>query len=351
MRPTRLTPILLVAALLVGCSESGEHSAAGCKPTAVPSHDAKTLVIEGDPWSGYAPFRNNRLLDGTGYKTLYVEQLCQDIRAGDLTNGDADLIVTTLDQYVLHHPEGTVVGVIDQSEGADALALNTVALPYLKSVDNVPTLLERYGGHKPVLAYTGNSPSEMLLNELVNTSEQLRLADFELVSVDQSATAYKLLRDSKAQLAVIWEPDVSAARAAGYTIAASSKDVPDSIVDVIVASNRRLAADSAAVQAVVRSFYSAMDRYLANPAELEQLIAKDGGIDVAAARSVIAGIKLYGSRDADVFMNDKVFPLDQPRVKQSVKAIAAVLALGHPGVDVDRAKLDGHFVGTVAGRG
>ena len=57
----------------------------------------------------------------------------------------------------------------------------------------------------------------MLLNELANTTDELRLADFELVSVDQSATAFEMLEADEAQLAVIWEPDTSAARAAGHT--------------------------------------------------------------------------------------------------------------------------------------
>ena len=56
----------------------------------------------------------------------------------------------------------------------------------------------------------------MLLNELANTTDELRLADFELVSVDQSATAFEMLEADEAQLAVIWEPDTSAARAAGH---------------------------------------------------------------------------------------------------------------------------------------
>jgi OmpA-OmpF porin, OOP family len=332
--------------LLVGCSGGGKSSTAGCKPADISSHDARTIIVEGDPWSGYAPFRNERLLEGTAYTSRYVEQLCQDLRAVDVTTGRADIEVTTLDQVVLNRPEATVVGVIDQSEGADALALNTVDLPYLKSVDNVPQLIEafRKKGKKPVLAYTGSSPSEMLLNELANTSEELHLGDFRLVSVDQSATAYKMLRDHRAELAVIWEPDTSAARAAGYTIALSSKDVPDSIVDVIVVSNKLIKRDPAAVQAVVRSFYTAMDHYLAHPDEFEQLIATDGKLETAAAKSVIAGIRLYGSRDAGVFMNDKVFPLDQPRVEQSVKAIASVLALSHPSVDVNGASIDGRYV-------
>ena len=60
---------------------------------------------------------------------------------GDLTAGRADIIVTTLDQYLLEHPEGTVVGIIDQSVGADALALGTAHHPELDSIDDVPALV------------------------------------------------------------------------------------------------------------------------------------------------------------------------------------------------------------------
>ena len=226
---------------MAGCSQA---SSAACAPSAIPEHEENTLVIEGDAWSGYAPFRDEGLLDGTGYTALYVEQVCQDVRAADLTAGRADIIVTTLDQYLLEHPEGTVVGIIDQSVGADALALGT-AHHELDSIDDVPALVagEAEVGGKPVLAYTGNSPSEMLLNELVNTTDELRLTDFELVSVDQSATALEMLQADEAQLAIIWEPDTSAARAAGNTIALSSADVPDSIVDVFVASGRLIERD------------------------------------------------------------------------------------------------------------
>jgi ABC-type nitrate/sulfonate/bicarbonate transport system substrate-binding protein len=346
-RTRGLLALLLAVALMPACNgATASSSAASCKPSDIPAHDAKTVIVEGDPWSGYAPFRNNHLLDGTDYTSHYVEQICQDVRAGDVTAGRAGIEVTTLDQYLLNHPAGTVVGVIDQSEGADALALNTVDVPYLKNIDNLTQLVKQYkrDGKKPVLAYTGNSPSEMLLNELANTFEELNLADFRLVSVDQSASAFKMLKAHQAQLGVIWEPDTSAARAAGFSIAMSSKDVPDSIVDVIIASNKLIKDDPAAVSAVVRSFYNTMDGYLAQPTALTQFIAKDGNLDLTDAKSVLAGIKLYGTAEADVFMNNKVFPLDQPQAEQSVKAIRSVLALGHPGLQLSGAVVDGSYV-------
>ena len=339
----------VLAATATACSLR-EGTAAGCEPAHIPDHDEQTLVVEGDPWSGYALFRQDGFVDDP-YDSIYVEQLCQDLRAADLSSGRADIAVTSLDQYLLNKPDGTIVGVIDQSLGADALVLNTIRYPYLKSVDNLRQLVNALGrtGEKPVLAYTGNSPSEMLLNELANTSDELHLSDFELVSVDQSATALQMLDDGDAALAVVWEPDTSAARSAGYTVALSSKDVPDSIVDVVVASNDLIAEDPAAVQAVVDAFYRDMDDYLAKPASLERFIAEDGGLEPSQAEQLLAGITFYGSDAANAFMNDAVFPLDQPRIEQSLRSLAAVLALQHPEVSVDAAKIDGSYVQEAAG--
>jgi ABC-type nitrate/sulfonate/bicarbonate transport system substrate-binding protein len=157
-----------------------------------------------------------------------------------------------------------------------------------------------------------------------------------------------MLRNDEAQLAIIWEPDTSAARADGYTITLSSADVPDSIVDVILASDELIETDPAAVQAVLDSFYQRMDVYLADPEALEAFYAEDGGLDADAAGSVIAGIKLYGTKDADAFMNADVFPLDKPQLEQSVDSIGSVLSLVHPDISVESAKVDGRYVHALA---
>ncbi len=351
--PTRRRAAVAAVALVTGstlaCSGGGgDDGAAACPPSEIPDHDDSTLIVEGDAWSGYAPFRDPELMAGTPYSLVWVEQVCQDVRADDLTTGRADIVVTTLDQYLLNHPEGTVVGVIDQSVGADALALGTANHPGFDSVDDIPALVDEFAaeGRKPVLAYTGVSPSEMLLNELANTTDELRLADFELVSTDQSATAFQMLEDDEAQLAVLWEPDTSAARNAGHTISLSSGDVPDSIVDVIVAGDRLIERDPAAVTAVLRSFYDRMDGYLdeGDRASLKAFYAEDGGLEAADTESLIAGIKLYGTEDADAFMNDDLFPLDKPQVAQSVDSIGSVLALVHPDIPLELADVDGSFV-------
>jgi OOP family OmpA-OmpF porin len=343
-----------VAVVVVGWVGGDDASAAPCRPSDIPAHDESTLVVEGDGWSGYAPFRDEALLEGTGYQLLYVDQPCQEMRAADLTAGRADMAVTTLDQYLLRHPEGTLVGVIDQTVGADAMALGTVNHPELDTIDDIRTLVEQYEeeGDKPVLAYTGDSPSEMLLNELANTFDELRLSDFELVSVDQSATAYEMLERDEAQIAVIWEPETSRARAAGYEIVLSSADVPDAIVDVILASDRLIQRDAAAVQALVSSYYARMDSLLADPEALTRFYAEDGGLDPAEAESLMVdGVRLYSSREADEFMNQALFPLDTPQVEQSVDSIGSLLALLHPNIPLDRATVDGRYVRSMVAGG
>ena len=315
-----LAALVLGVATTAACSGGGgDEAAAACPPSEIPDHDENTLIVEGDTWTGYAPFRDPDLLAGTPYDLVWVLQVCQDVRAADLNAGRADIVVTTLDQYLINAPEGTVVGVINQSIGADALALGTRNHPGFDSVDDIPDLVDQFAedGRKPVLAYTAVSPSETLLNELANTTDELRLSDFELVSTDQSATALQMLDDDEAQLAVLWEPDVSTARNTGHTLVLSSGDVPDSIVDVIVVSDRLIERDPAAVQALVSSYYEAMDGYLADDEALHAFYAEDSGLDATDTAALIEGIRLYGSEDADEFMNQAIFPLDTPQIEQS----------------------------------
>jgi OmpA-OmpF porin, OOP family len=342
-----LAALALGAGATAACSGGGGgDAAAACPASEIPDHDENTLIVEGDTWSGYAPFRDPELLAGTPYELVWVEQFCQDVRAADLNAGRTDIVVTTLDQYLLNAPEGTVVGVINQSIGADALLLGTRNHPGFDNVDDIPDMVRQFAedGRRPVLAYTGLSPSEMLLNELANTTDELRLSDFELVSTDQSATAYQMLDDDEAQLAILWEPDTSAARNAGHTLVLSSADVPDSIVDVIVVGDRLIERDPAAVQALVTSYYTAMDGYLADDEALQAFYAEDGGLDAADTAALIEGIRLYGSEDADEFMNQPLFPLDTPQIEQSRDSIGAVLALIHPDIPLDLADIDGSFV-------
>jgi len=348
-RPVRmvLSYVALVSLVtLSACTANASTEAAACGGYV--GHPGSSIVVEGDPWSGYAPFRPiANLLPG---KLQYKEELDQAVRACDVTTGRADFEVTTIGQYLKNKPDGSIVGVIDQSQGADALVLNTHDLPYLTSVDWLPKLVADYAqkGKKPVLAYTGNSPSEELMHELSNTFEDFKPDQFDLVSVDQSASALKMLENHEAQVAIVWEPDTTTARNLGDVVAHSSKDVPNSIVDVIIAGNETIKKNPTAVQDVVGNYYTFMDAKLADKDALTQFIAKDGGLTADQASSVLGGLKLYGTKDANTFLNRNVFPLDEPQVRQSVKAIGSLLALSDPTVTLTDQMVNGTFVAKAA---
>lgn len=324
----------------------------GSEPTVVPNSVKQpqgVLKLEGDPWSGYITTRDSAFaaaLKAQGYDYSYAEQLDQSVRARNLTEGHTDFMVTTLGQYLKKRPAGKVVAMIDESTGGDALILNTVDVPYLKSIDQIQKLVREYKakGKKPVLAYTGDSPSEELLLELSNTYDELKLSDFELVPVGISTDAYKMFAEHTAQLAVVWEPETSAARAAGHTVALSSKNAPRRILDILVASDRIIAENPEAVQAVVTEFYKARKYNASHPAEFQAAIAKDGNLNAEDAKTVLDGIYLFDAAAAHEFFTVRAYPLDQTRMWESVSGIAGIIALSDPSVKPSEKMWDGRFV-------
>ncbi len=79
------------------------------------------------------------------------------------------------------------------------------------------------------------------------------------------------------------------------------------------------------------------------------MYAEDGGLEAADTESLIAGIRLYGTAEADAFMNDDLFPLDKPQVAESVDSIGSVLALVHPDLPLELADVDGSYVHGLVG--
>jgi hypothetical protein len=74
-RPIGGAVAIAAVTLLLGGGCVGGSSGASCAASDIPEHDSRTIVIEGDPWSGYAPFRDAELLLGTPFRSQYVAQL------------------------------------------------------------------------------------------------------------------------------------------------------------------------------------------------------------------------------------------------------------------------------------
>lgn len=303
-------------------STANDPTAQGCDNTRAKVQ----LTALGDTFSGYSTLRSSAFrsaLKKSKMSLCYQDEFDQSARADAIAQGDADFIVTTLDQYLTHQPAGKVVGIIDRTIGADAIILNTKVFPQLKSLLELEKLVRERAnqGQKLKMVFAGDTPSEFLALVLDIKFENFNLDDFEVVRVEDASIAWELMQsDPEIALGVLWEPFVNTARKAGHTVVLSSDDAPKLIVDVIVASDRLLEENPKAVTDFVTAYYQRIDSSLQDQDLLTRQIAFDGQVPLQDAVAIHQGIAFFTSVEAQKWM-------ESGELEQRMDAIANILAL------------------------
>ncbi len=289
--------------------------------------EAGQLTLLGDTFSGYSTFRSTEFQDAlkeVGLSLTYLDEFDQTNRADLLNQGKADLLVTTLDQFLKHKPQGKIVGLIDRTVGADAVVLNTKKYPNLKSLLDLSQLVQqqRSQGKQLSITYAGDTPSEYLALVLSTKFEAFNLSDFQVKEVADASEAWHLLKEPKQNVAVavIWEPYVTQARQQGYTVVLSSQDAPKAIVDVIVASNRLINSQPQKISALLEAYYHRIDANMWEPSQLKKQIAEDGKLSPNEAVAVLQGIDFFTSIEAKNWLTNGT-------LEKRIGSIAAVLVL------------------------
>ena len=295
----------------------------------VPGEAQVQLRLLGDTFSGYSTFRNEdfqSVLEETGIDLIYADEFDQTLRAQQLSQGNADLIVTTLDQFLKQQPEGKIVGLLDRTVGADAVVLNTKKYPQLRSLLDLKPLLQdaKAKGEKLSIAYAGDTPSEYLALVLDTQFDTFNLSDFELKPVADASEAWQLMQSpiEKVAIAVLWEPYIAQARQEGYNVVLSSQDAPNAIVDVLVASDRLIETNPDIIDALLEKYYRRIDSNARDATQLQTQVAEDGDLSVDDAASIIDGIKFFSAAEAKNWFNDGT-------LKTRIESTAAVLALAN----------------------
>lgn len=292
--------------------------------SAVSSSDTDNLVILGDTFSGYSTFRspefNEELLESAGVSITFENEFEQAERAARLEQGSADIIVTTLDQYLKHEPDGKIIGLIDRTVGADAVVLNTPKYPNLKSLNDLSQLAAQ--GQSLSLAYAADTPSEFLAQVLDIRFDGFNLSDFNQLRVAEASEAWQELQDPNQNIAVavLWEPFVSQAQEQGHTVVLSSKDAPNAILDVIVASNDLVRSEEDKLTGFLSAYYRRMDQSARDNSQLKTLIQTDGNLSAPQADLVLDGIDFFTSVEAGRWMEDGT-------LSKRIDATAAILVL------------------------
>jgi OmpA-OmpF porin, OOP family len=283
------------------------------------------LKILGDTFSGYSTFRNPAFLNAlkaSGLNLQYADEFDQAKRAASLSQGQADILVTTLDQFLKQKPAGRVVGLIDRTVGADAVVLNTKQFPQLKSLLNLTQLVKQSQGKPKVMTFAGDTPSEYLGLVLDTKFEAFNLSDFKLAKVVDASEAWKKMQNpnENVAIAVLWEPFVTQARKQGDTVVLSSQDTPNTIVDVIVASDHLIQTHPEKISQFLGAYYHRIDRAAQESSQLQKDIAEDGKLSPTDAATVLKGINFFTSLETQRWLSDGTF-------EKRIGSTAAILTL------------------------
>lgn len=285
------------------------------------------LTLLADTFSGYSTFRNGDFqaaLKEVGLAIDYSDEFDQSLRAEQLSTGEADLMLTTLDQFLQQQPKGKIVGLIDRTVGADAVVLNTRRYPTLKSLLDLERVVAQAlaNGKTLSIVYAEDTPSEYLAMVLDAKFDNFDLADFELRPVAEASEAWKLLQNpaDNVAIAVLWEPYVTQAQQQGYSVVLSSDDAPNAIVDVLVASDQLIERDPDKISRLLETYYRRIDANARDATQLQTQVAEDGNLPMNEAMTVINGIDFFTATEAKNWMDDGT-------LETRVEATAAVLKL------------------------
>lgn len=283
------------------------------------------ITLLGDTFSGYSTFRNPRFqekLQEVGLDLNYQDEFNQTKRANLLNQNQADLFVTTLDQFLQQKPQGKIVGMLDRTIGADAIVLNTPKYSSLKSLVDLEKLVKQSQKQSQELglAYAEGTPSEYLALVLDTKFDSFNISDFNLREVADASEAWNLLQNQEENVAVavLWEPYVTEAKKQGYTMVLSSQDAANSIIDVIVASDRLIASQPDTISRFLAAYYRVIDSNVREPSYLKQQIADDGNLSPLQAMTVLRGIDFFTSIEAKNWMENGT-------LAQRINSIAATL--------------------------
>lgn len=259
----------------------------------------KSIALSLDSFSGYCVFRSVEMEEELAAQGIYLD-LVDDAadynkRLDRLASGQAPLAVFTIDALIKASAErkdlpGTIVMVIDESRGADALLAFEEGVPDLDALNRADARI----------VATTDSPSETLVR-VVRTAFQLsRLPEDCWIPAGGAQEVYDQLRsaDRKAPRAYsLWEPFVSRAlQVPGVTRLTDSSKFQGFIVDVLVAQREFLLENEALVEKVIRSYLVAsygVGRKAGGMVDLVQQDAAKTGDEITPdqARQLVAGIQ------------------------------------------------------------
>lgn len=220
-------------------------------------HEVK---IAHDSFPGYAILRSDavkNLLSRHETKLTFIDDKADYVkRARDLKSGKVQMAVFTIDAYLkagnaIGDFPGSIVLVIDESKGADAI------VAHKRGVAAIPNL----SNPNARIILTPDSPSETLARIMINTMSLPSLPANWKSDANGSEDVYKKLKSADPDdpyAYVLWEPYVTKALAIdGVQLLLDSSKLKGYIVDVLVVQREYLNSQTELVTNVVQAYLRA----------------------------------------------------------------------------------------------
>ncbi len=284
---------------LAGCGPkpaAPTSSASGTAPTA-----GRPFVVAYNQWIGYIGLFT--AIDKGYFKAAGLDvQPKQFSGPADgvppLMTGQIDAALTTADTVILlnqaQHTDPTAcVYIIDTSDGADGVIAGK----------DIHTVADLRG--KDVAATVGQCNELLLLKAL--QAGGMTQNDVHIVSMDAD-TAGAAVMAGKVPAAVTWEPWLTKASQNGCHVIFTSHQAPNTLLDVIAASQQTMTGRAADLRAFIAAYARGAAYAKAHPAEAAQIAAQNLGTTQAEAVPMLTKVKLYGVKDNRALMGTAAAP-------------------------------------------
>jgi outer membrane protein OmpA-like peptidoglycan-associated protein/DNA-binding transcriptional LysR family regulator len=252
------------------------------------------VTVALDSWIGYFPLRSPEMIRSmrrAGWLlTIEDDNADYERRMKRLRQGEIDFAVVTLDSYILNgaavNYPGAIIAVIDESRGGDAILARQDRAPSLDALRGVSDLR---------VAFTPNSPSHYLAKAAAYHFNVPQLAPSSApgrVETKGSDQALAKLLAGKADIAVMWEPDVSRALAQpGIVKILGTEDTTKLIVDILVVGRKFSEKNPDAVKTLLSTYFTVLKRYADHPETLHKQVVEETGLPEAAVEPMLKGVR------------------------------------------------------------
>ena len=250
-----------------------------------------------DSFSGYSILRSSAVQEPLKAKRIKLEfhddKADYEGRMKALKSGKIQMAVFTIDSFILNGAKlgefpASIVLILDETKGADAIVAYKDAVKNIQALDNPEARF----------VLTPNSPSEFLARTVVAHFSLPSLPTDWWIGADGAGKVYKELqaaRKNEKYAYVLWEPYVSKAlEDPSVHVLIDSSKLKGCIVDVLVAERRFLSEKPLIASQVIESYLRAAYSYAGDPEKLKGLVMEDAKEHGESALSTEDATKVAG---------------------------------------------------------